>query len=122
MRTVAVVDDDADAREAMEDLLARRGYGVLLVGEADCLMPMLAMTPVDLIVMDVMMPKINGLDLCRAVKESPELRHIPVMLVSGLTSTMDVSQGLSCGAVDYLKKPIEGHKLMARIRAVIGPP
>ncbi len=117
-----MVDDDAEAREAMEDLLARRGYGVVHVSEADHLMEALDTTPVDLVLLDVMMPKINGLDLCRAIKESPTHRHIPVMLISGLTSTMDVAQGLTCGAVDYLKKPVEGHKLMARIRAVIGPP
>jgi two-component system, OmpR family, phosphate regulon response regulator PhoB len=121
-RTVVVVDDDIDLCSSIEVALVSRGYRVVTVPNGLELLAVLAGKKPDLILLDVMMPAVNGLDLCRALKRSPEFRDIPVVLMSALESGNDVQFALTNGAAEYLQKPFQLTQLMASVDELVGFP
>jgi DNA-binding response OmpR family regulator len=121
-RTIIVVDDDIDICSLIEDALVSHGYRVVTVPNGLELLTALAGKKPDLILLDVMMPAVSGLDLCRALKRSPEFRDIPVVLMSALESGNDVQLVLTNGAAEYLKKPFQLTQLVARVDELIGFP
>jgi DNA-binding response OmpR family regulator len=117
---VLVADDDPDIRALVTYRLARAGYEV--VGAADgeeALELARARTP-DLCVFDVMMPKLNGLELTRRLRETPATARTPVILLTARSQELDVERGFDAGADDYLRKPFSPDELSARVRAVLG--
>lgn len=121
-RTIVVVDDDIDICSLIEDALVSHGYRVVTVPNGLELLTALAGKKPDLILLDVMMPAVSGLDLCRALKRSPEFRDIPVVLMSALESGNDVQLALTNGAAEYLKKPFQLTQLVARVDELVGFP
>jgi DNA-binding response OmpR family regulator len=121
-RKVAVVDDDREVREAIASTLAAMGYEVKVAANGLRLVSALHVDRPDIILLDVMMSWIDGFELCRAIKQNPEFRDIPVIFMSGRTSTPDIERGLACGAVDYFPKPLDLDRLLARVREIVGPP
>ena len=120
--TVVVVDDDSDICCFIEDALVSHGYRVVSVPNGLELLTALAGKKPDLILLDVMMPAVSGLDLCRALKRSPEFCDIPVVLMSALELGNDVQTVLTTCAAEYLKKPFQLAQLVARVDELIGPP
>src|SRR5437870_6256875 len=94
MRKVAVVDDDRDVRELLETSLQRAGYEVKLAANGLRLISTLHVDRPDLILLDVMMSWIDGFELCRAIKQNAEFRCIPVVFISGKTTSTDGERGL----------------------------
>jgi DNA-binding response OmpR family regulator len=121
-RTIVVVDDDIDICSLIEDALVSHGYRVVTVPNGLELLTALAGKKPDLILLDVMMPAVSGLDLCRALKRSPEFRDIPVVLMSALESGNDVQLALTNGAAEYFKKPFQLTQLVARVDELVGFP
>ncbi len=121
-RKIAVVDDDRDVRELLETSLQHAGYEVKLAANGLRLISTLHVDRPDLILLDVMMSWIDGFELCRAIKQNAEFRKIPVVFISGKTTTADVERGLKCGAVDYFPKPLDLERLIARVAEIVGPP
>jgi DNA-binding response OmpR family regulator len=121
-RKVAVVDDDRDVRELLEFALRRAGYDVKVAANGLRLVSTLHVDRPDLILLDVMMSWIDGFELCRAIKQNPEFKGIPVVFISGKTAPADIEKGLRCGAVDYFPKPLDLDRLLTRIGEIIGPP
>lgn len=121
-RTIAVVDDDREIRELLEAALTHAGYDVKLAANGLRLISILHVDRPDLILLDIMMSWIDGLELCRALKQNREFGGIPVIFISGRTSPEDVQRGLGAGAVDYFPKPLDLERLLARVREVAGPP
>jgi len=115
---VAVVDDDRAIREALKDALEREGYDVHVVPNGLKLMSVLQVVHPDIILLDVMMSWIDGVDLCHALKANSAYSSIPVIFMSARTSPEDVRRGLSAGAADYIKKPFELDLLLRRLDAV----
>ena len=113
---VAVVDDDRAIREALKDALEREGYDVHVVPNGLKLMSILAVVQPDIILLDVMMSWIDGVDLCYALKQNSAYSDIPVIFMSARTSPEDVRRGMSAGAADYIKKPFELDRLLNRLR------
>jgi putative two-component system response regulator len=116
---ILVVDDDASARRGLEQLLERQGYqvrgcddGVSALAECVSFQP-------DLILLDVMMPGLNGFEVCRQLKSNPETRLVPVVLVTGLTERDDRIAGINAGADDFLNKPIDVSELNARVHSLL---
>ena len=121
-RKVIIVDDDRETREMLQVLLELEGYEVKLAANGLRLISTLHVDKPDLILLDVMMSWIDGFELCQAIKKNPEFRDIPVFFISGRTAPEDVERGFAAGCHDYFPKPIDGERLVHRIREVIGPP
>src|SRR5262245_63436123 len=117
---VVVVDDDREVRDWIRDGLVRVGYEVKAVANGLRLVSALHVDRPDLILLDVMMSWIDGFELCRAIKQNPEFRDIPVVFMSGKTAPADIERGLACGAIDYFPKPLDIESLLSRVQELIG--
>ena len=115
---VAVVDDDPEVREGLKECLEAEGYQVLMVPNGLRLLSVLMVDRPDLILLDVRMAWIDGLELCRAIKRNGRYAGIPVVFVSAKVSAEDVDRGYAAGAADYIKKPFKLDDLLARVRKV----
>ncbi|MGH1462386.1 MAG: response regulator [Neptuniibacter sp.] len=113
---VLVVDDSPDALSLINDALEGAGMDVLVALEGRQALTIASRIRPDIILMDAIMPHMDGFDTCRALKTDPSLKHIPVIFMTGLTDTQDIVKGLEAGGVDYLTKPINPSELLARMR------
>ncbi len=113
---ILVVDDDQDLRERVADYLTQHGYGVHLASDGITMEQALAAAPIDLIVLDVMMPGEDGLSICRRVADGG---GPAIIMVSAMGEEIDRILGLELGADDYLAKPCSPRELLARVRAVL---
>lgn len=116
---VAIVDDDREMRAWLADVLGDAGFGVMQADNGLRLVSTLQVDRPHLILLDVVNSWIDGFELCRALKQNPQFRNIPVVFISGRSAPDDVERGLSCGAVDYFPKPVDSRKLVARIRYLV---
>lgn len=116
---VLIVDDDPLARETLEALLRREQYHLLFAASGVDVLPRMDELAPDLILMDIMMPGMNGFDVCRQLKAMPEYRHIPIILITALDSTADFVRGLDSGADEFISKPFNTPELKARIRSML---
>ena len=118
-RRVLVVEDEQDVAELIRYNLAKEGYDVILVGNgADALKRARENKP-DVILLDIMVPQLNGWEVCRRLKQDPETRGIAVIMVTGRVEEGDKVLGFEMGADDYVTKPFSPRELVARIRAVV---
>jgi len=119
MATVLGVDDISGNARLLESLLAPDGHAVRTAGDgAEALRVIRAEHP-DLVLMDVMMPHVDGFDACRAIKQNPSTRLIPVVLVTALNDTASRIRGIDAGADDFVSKPFNAHELRARVRSLL---
>lgn len=115
-QTILIVDDDADIRRLVADLLRREGYRVELAEDGAELDVVLRRTPVDLFVLDLMLPGEDGLSLCRRIRADQDT---PILMLTAKGDETDRVIGLELGADDYLVKPFGTRELLARIRALL---
>ncbi|HNS20737.1 MAG TPA: response regulator [Sedimentisphaerales bacterium] len=116
---ILVVDDEEDIRELVELNLDREGYRVLTCETGEqALAVARAQTP-DLIVLDLMLPGIDGLEVCKRLKANPTLQQIPVVMLTAKGEESDIVAGLELGADDYITKPFSGKVLVARVRRLL---
>jgi DNA-binding response OmpR family regulator len=118
--TILVADDEEDVRELVTYRLTRSGYQVIGAGDGLEAFELATERPPDLMVLDVMMPKLDGYELTRRVRAEAALRSIPVILLTARSQETDVDRGFEVGADDYLRKPFNPDELVARVRAVLG--
>jgi putative two-component system response regulator len=116
---ILIVDDESASRIPLATLLRREGYEVRDVGEGGAALTECASFRPDLILLDVMMPGVDGLEVCRRIKATPETRLTPVVLITGLSATEDRIKGINSGADDFLSKPIDFNELLARTRSLL---
>jgi len=121
---ILIVDDDNDFVVMASQLLGYAGYRTLIATSGDAALDLLHQLStdaqedgVDLVLLDVMLPGIDGVEVCRRLRQAPALRHIPIILVTALDTADQVITGLDAGADDYITKPFEPAVLLARIRA-----
>lgn len=113
---VLVVDDSPDTLRLLTDAIEATGATVLVALEGEQALAIAAEITPDVVLMDAMMPGIDGFETTRRLKADPALRHVPVIFMTGLGETEHVVRGLSAGGVDYVVKPIVPDELIARIR------
>lgn len=114
-----VVDDVAANVELMKTLLTREGYGVVTASDGEEALAMVASAQPDLVLMDVLMPKLSGYDVCERIKHNPATRLTPVVLITALHERERKIQGINAGADDFLTKPVDPHELKARVRSLV---
>lgn len=112
---VLVVDDSPDSLGMINDTLETAGYDVLVALEGKQALTIAGRIRPDMILMDAIMPHMDGFDTCRALRDNPELASIPVIFMTGLTDSQSIVKGLEAGGVDYLTKPINPDELLARM-------
>jgi diguanylate cyclase (GGDEF)-like protein len=116
--SVLIVEDSLTQAERLRYYLEKQGYEVITARNGREALDAVAERPPDIVISDIVMPEMDGYELCRALKKDPELAHIPVVLLTGLSEPSDVINGLACGASDFLAKPYNEYSLMARIDRV----
>jgi DNA-binding response OmpR family regulator len=114
--TVLVVDDTPETLSFLTDTLDQAGFTVLIATDGDGALQLVDQITPDLVLMDAMMPGIDGFEACRRLKREKLLSHLPVIFMTGLADTEHVVEGLAAGGVDYVTKPIIIDELLARIR------
>jgi two-component system response regulator MprA len=112
-----VVDDDPDVRDSLERALRRAGYAVTTAVHGGDALDSVARSPVDLIVLDVLMPMVDGFDACRRLRERGDAT--PILVLTARDAIDDRVAGLEVGADDYLVKPFALRELLARVRALL---
>ena len=117
---ILVADDEPDVRELIVYRLRRAGYEVLEAPNGEAALALALEHIPDLVVADVMMPRVDGYELTRQLRASEQTRRVPVILLTARTQEADVAQGFDAGADDYLKKPFSPDELVQRVRAVLG--
>lgn len=116
--TILVVDDEDDIRELVTYNLEREGYRVVCADSGERAVAIAHQEAVDLIVLDLMLPGIDGLEVTRALKGDPATAGIPIVMLTAKGEEADIVTGLELGADDYVAKPFSPRELLARIRAV----
>ncbi|PIO96478.1 Two-component hybrid sensor and regulator [uncultured Pleomorphomonas sp.] len=114
--TVLVVDDSPETLGFLTEAMEAEGVTVLVATSGRQALAIAGRVTPDVVLMDAVMPEMDGFDACRSLKAMPALAHVPVIFMTGLSETEHVVRGLASGGVDYLTKPIDLDELRARIR------
>lgn len=117
--SILIVDDEEDIIELIRYNLSKAGYRVSCVGTGEEGLSFAKSTPPDLIILDLMLPGVDGLDVCRKLKSDPATQDIPIIMVTARGEEADIVTGLEMGADDYLAKPFSPRVLLARIKSVL---
>lgn len=118
-RTLLVIDDDETIRAALRRMFEADGYKVITAADGTQLSDVLDDSPIDLIVLDIGLPWLNGYELAKLLKEHEDLRKIPLIFLSGKTSELDVKRGFEVGADDYIKKPFDVEKMKKAVSTLL---
>jgi len=118
-RKVLIADDEENIVISLEFLLKREGFEVLVAGDGEAALQMIAEHHPDLVLLDVMMPKRNGYEVCQRMRERPDWRGIKIIMLSAKGRDVEVSKGVSLGADLYVTKPFSNAELVAQINALL---
>jgi DNA-binding response OmpR family regulator len=116
---ILVAEDDRDIAELISHYLKKAGWSTHLVEAGDQALAYLRNHPVDIVILDLMLPGMSGLEVCQALRASRETAFVPVIMLTARTDEADRVRGLELGADDYVGKPFSPNELVARIRALM---
>ena len=119
-KRVMIVDDSPDALALMEKVLADEGFELIKVSNATEVGLKAAQLLPDLILLDFLMPEVNGFEVCKALRANDQTRNTPIMAVTCLTKERDIERIFECGADEYLAKPFKVDQLLEKVRELIG--
>jgi len=119
MKRILVVDDEIGALTLIGIMLERGGFEVLKAKDADQALSVLELETPNLIILDVMMPGMDGIELCRLLRQRPDTGDLPILILSARGDAKSVMNGMDAGASDYLPKPILHHDLVAKVRRML---
>lgn len=117
--TILIADDDEGVRSLLSRLLLREGYVVHVVSDGFAVLDHLKKHPPDVAVLDIVMPGVNGINLCRQTKNDPVTRLVPVVLITGLDSRDQRLEGIAAGADEFLSKPVDTGVLLTKVRSLV---
>ena len=120
IRSILLAEDDPHIRRVSEIALRRDGFDVHLAGDGEEALSRLEAQRFDLIILDGMMPGLDGLDVCRRIKNDPRSAHVPVIIMSARSQASDQQAGFEAGAIGYICKPFNALSLGAEVRRLCG--
>ena len=118
-RKILVVEDEADIRELVRVSLEAEGFSVLEAADGDLVASLVRRERPAAVILDLMLPRMSGLDLCKRIRSNPETARTPVIMLTARTAEADKVVGLEMGADDYVTKPFSPRELAARVKAVL---
>lgn len=116
---ILVVDDEEDILELIRHNLSKEGYDIICAQSGEDALKSAVRTAFDLMILDLMLPGVDGLEVAKRLKGDPDTRHIPIIMLTAKGEEADVVTGLELGADDYITKPFSPRVLLARIKAVL---
>ena len=116
-----VVEDDQDMRALLRRLLTRAGYRVVEAPDGSAALACLQATTPDLVLLDVLLPDLDGLEVARWIRAEPTVARLPIIMLTGLLTAAEAVQGFAAGADDYVRKPFYADELLARVRRLLRP-
>lgn len=119
-KTVMIIEDEADAAEMFAEMMRVNGFRVLKMYSSTPAIPMISTEKPDVVILDIMMPDISGLEVLRYMRREPDLSRIPVIVVSAKSMPGDIKTGLEAGASMYLTKPVGFLDLKEAVEKVLG--
>lgn len=117
--TVLVVDDNIQNLELIQAYLEDLGCGLMSAEDGFEALDKIEKNTIDLILLDVMMPKMSGFEVCRRVKNSPKTGHIPIIMVTALNELGDIERAIESGTDDFLSKPVNKLELLTRVKTML---
>src|SRR5215217_5155331 len=118
MSTILIVDDNASARETLIAMLEGAQYQLELAKDGFQTLQILSRLKPDLVLLDVMMPGMDGFEVCRRIRATPQLAEVPIILLTALDDRASLVRGIEAGADDFLSKPADRRELTARVRTI----
>ena len=119
MSKILIVDDEQDIVELVSYNLEKEGFKTVKAFDGEAALKMVKTQKPDLIILDLMLPKMNGLDVCRAIRRNPETLSLPIIMLTAKGDEVDKIIGLENGADDYITKPFSVKELIARVRSIL---
>lgn len=116
---VLIADDNEQNRELLDAYLADEGYEILMANDGRETMDVVEASQPDLILLDIMMPRMSGYEVCEQVKSSPDTQAIPVLMVTALNEMGDIEKAVNAGCDDFLTKPVNQLELKTRVRSLL---
>ncbi|MFW5804115.1 MAG: response regulator [bacterium] len=117
--SILVVEDETDIQELIEYNLLKNSFTPILANSGEEALDILQSREVDLMILDLMLPGINGFEVCKKCKKEPKLQELPIIMLTAMGEEEDIIKGFESGADDYITKPFSSKVLIARIRAVL---
>jgi two-component system phosphate regulon response regulator PhoB len=117
--TILVVDSEKDSRELVKHQLSLKKYNVICAETGEKALSKITETSIDLVILDLILPGMDGLEVTKALKQNNKTRHIPVIMLTAKSDEEDIVAGLSLGGDDYITKPFSPKVLLARVMAVL---
>ena len=118
-KNILIVDDEEDILDLIEYNLAKEDFATVRVKTGEEALKVVRRIRPDAVILDLMLPGVGGLDVCRRIKDDPETRNVPVLMLTAKGEELDIVTGLEIGASDYITKPFSPRILVARLRAVL---
>ena len=115
-KRILAVDDDVPAVSSLRQILAQKGYDVQTATSGEAALELIERESYDLFILDVNMPGVNGLEVCRKIRETPKTVDTPVIFLTAKSTPADVEKGLALGANYYMTKPFSGLDLVRKVR------
>jgi len=121
-KTVLIIEDEADAAELFAEMMRVSGFRVLKTSSSTPALTLIATEKPDIIILDIMMPEVSGIDILRQMRRDPGLTSIPVVVVSAKSMPADIKNGMEAGASIYLTKPVGFLELKEAVERALGNP
>jgi DNA-binding response OmpR family regulator len=119
-KRILIVDDEPSIIVPLQFLMEQNGYEVAVAFSGEEAMETIAGNPPDLILLDIMLPIIDGFEVCQRVRENPDWNHIRIILLTAMGSDANVAKGLALGADAYITKPFSNSEVVAKVKELAG--
>jgi len=119
MTKILIVDDEQDIADLVSYNLEKEGYATIKAYDGGDVLKTIKTQKPDLVILDLMLPRMNGLDICRAIRANQEVAHLPIIMLTAKADEVDKIIGLEIGADDYMTKPFSVKELIARVRTIL---
>lgn len=120
-KKILIADDEPNIVISLEFLMKREGYEVTVAADGEAALRQIAASPPDLVLLDIMMPRKSGFEVCQEIRARPEWRSVRIIMLTAKGRETEMTKGLALGADAYMTKPFSTKELVARVRDMLGP-